>query len=205
MDTSVIQDGVLAGVYAFLFFLILRSSARPKLVLMLIACAFSTLYNISYEWAVQHRAINSIALFLRTLAAIEACWRCIEKRSDCKIAMAILFLVVTVRIFSPDFVSLGYLNTRSMVTVSVALVCLMFTACDMCGAFESARLYARHLMLQAIWMLIHSAFSLSVPIYNTSWTKRLAARWIYVAASVGIVLVYRHLITNQRVLPGELS
>lgn len=170
---------------------------RHRLFFMLVSCGFAVAFNFAYDLAITFRIVTSMALLFRVLAPIEACWRCIGRRYDCKMALGVLLVVLVTRIFSPDFISMGYLNTRSMVTVSVAIVCLMFSICSRCNMFESDNFYAKHLTIQTCWMVVHSIFSLVAPCYTSSWSKRSLFRWAYVACVVVITLLYQRILTNQ--------
>jgi len=195
METSV-QNGLAAAGYALLFLLLLRTPRRKDVPLLLIACAFSTIYNIAYDTAIHWRIITSIALFVRVLPPMEACWRCLGNRSDVKAALSVLMTILTVRAFGPDALTTGYLGTRTLLTATAALVCFCISIANACGVFSADRFAARNLVLQTAWMMLHSVFSFTSPWYNATWPRRALARWAFVILMFSIVLLYKRLISS---------
>lgn len=201
METS-IQNGALAAAYAVLFWLILRHPLRRDMWLFLIACGVATLYNIAYDCAIHFRVIMSIALFVRLLPPIEACWRRVGRRKDCKSALILLLGAVLCRLLLPP---VHYLAARVICTVGVTIVCIMVRFAGELHLFEMLAFWRRHLILQTAWMLLHSAFTLTAPWYNATWERRGVARWLYVIASLLIVLGYRRLLEKPPQAAEEIQ
>ena len=187
----------MAAGYALLFLLVLQSPHRKQLPCLLFACAFGFAYNVGYDTFLHHRWITSLALFVRLLPPVEACRLCLLGRRDAKAALAIFLCAITLKTFSPDAVAAGYLTTRCMVTVSVSIVCALVWICDYLSIFQPEPFFAKHLVLQTVWMALHSLFSATSGWYNQTWQRRGVARWIYVGCSLALVLAYRQLLTSK--------
>ena len=179
----------MAAGYAVLFLTLLRRKDFPA---FLIASGFAVLYNIPYDTVVRWRWAVALALLLRLLPPIEACWK--AGRKDTRVALSVLLAAVTWGCLNPYALAWGYLTVRTMVTTSIALVCGMTWTVE--AAEGRAGLNRSHLALQTVWTTLHAVFSMSAGWYNRTWERRGAARWLYVLASLGIILIYQRLLRN---------
>ncbi len=181
---TLVQNGLLAAGYSILAVWLLRDRLSGTLPFFFVGCCFAAAYNTFYDVAIEYRLVVSIALLVRILPPIESCWKVLHGRRDCQVALGGFFVVLFIRIASPEMITAGYLNTRLMVTASVMIICLMFSG------FASER-FSGHHQIQTIWMVFHLMMSISAPIYNSTWPRRMAARWIYVAATLCLMASYR--------------
>lgn len=195
META-IQNGAMAAGYAVLFLLLLRHPLRQSLWGFIFACGFATAYNIAYDTAIHFRVIVSLALFVRLLPPVEACWNVVVSRKDVRGALAFLLASVGLGTFSPTNLAFGYLTVRGIATTAVTLVCGLVLASNYFSPFGASIFALKHLKLQTAWMVFHSIFSLSSQWYNSTWSRRAIARWAYVLLALALVVAYRRILTS---------
>jgi hypothetical protein len=133
--------------------------------------AASALYNVIYGFTAYSTAASTAALCARLTVALEACWHATSDRVQ----------RVTVVLFSTGVVMLAfngssewhYLPTRHITTTGAAAMCFLF------GILPASELHVRHLRLTGSWLAAQAVMSWTLPIYNVSWERRIAARWLY--------------------------
>jgi hypothetical protein len=170
---------------------------RRYLRVFLIASAFAAIYNVTYEVSIRVPVVVSVALLIRILPPLEACWNLVAGWRW-RVALASLAASLTVAVTYPTALVWGYLYTRTGATVGVTLVCLLVTF----GA-RGPSILVQHLRLQTAWMAVHSSFSATSGWYNATWTRREFARWAYIVSAMVIVLIYRQVLTNRPARSGE--
>ena len=183
-------NGLMAAGYAFLFFLLYRHPLRKDLPFFLIACAFATFYNVAYDTGVYLRWLASLALLVRLLPPLEACWCVIENRRTFRVSFVLMTAALCVGIINPVVLGTGYLSVRTLATVSVTLACCAVAVMNWYAPMAKSRVLSVHLVLQALWMILHSAITLSFPLLTTQLRWDIC-RWAYVIGATGLVIAYR--------------
>jgi hypothetical protein len=185
---------MMAAGYALVFIAILHSPMRRFLRVFLVATAFAVLYNVTYEVSLRVPVVVSLALLVRLLPPLEACWNLVAGWRW-RVALAGLTASLTVAVTYPTALAWGYLYSRTGATVGVTLVCLLVAL-----SVRGSGLLVQHLRLQTLWMGLHSAFSASSGWYNATWPRREFARWAYIASALLLVLVYRRVLRSTNPL-----
>jgi hypothetical protein len=190
-----IQNATLAMVYASLFSLALNHKQRRSFLLLLVASAYFSSYNLLYDLAVQYRALTILALFVRILPPLEACWLIVGKRTEFRAALLLMLAVIARASLSPEFLAWGLLPLHHLVTVAVTTTCVFCWAFHWLHSFGTPRLFFGNLTLQTAWMLLNTASSLGYSWYSQTGPRYLAAAWIVVAVSILLLLGYRLLLS----------
>jgi hypothetical protein len=189
------QNGLMTAGYAIIFFAALDNKAiRGNLRFLIIGSAFAALYNLGYDWSIQHRLIASLALLFRVLPPLEAIWR-VEHRKYYNVAFGCLIASAVVAAFR---IEPSYMSIRNVASVSIALVSWGVWVLNLRRPVEI--LFSRNLLLQAAGMTLHAVFSVGARWYldprvatQVQWDRRNVARWTYVLLSLVIVIAYQHL------------
>jgi hypothetical protein len=190
------QNGLMAAGYCLLFFSILHHPLRRLMRVFLFATAFAALYNVTYEVSIRIPAIASLALIVRLLPPIEACWRVTGRRRDLHVALAGAAASIVLGAEREAWFSWGYLQVRDLLTAATAVICILFALTERFSTFGQPRVWRTHLSLQTVWAASHTLFSVTSGWYTATWPRRTAARWAYVVSAMGLVLIYRRFLTN---------
>lgn len=190
ISETAVQNGLMAAGYGLLFLTLLRSRWRSKLRILTWASLFTCVFNILYDSAIHFRWALSIALFVRLLPAIEACWLVVARRRDGRLAM-ITFIgsMIWCCTNASAISAYGYLTVRTIANILMATACTVLSIGNKHDRLEEGFL-SGNLWLQTIWMSIHAIFSLAAPYYNQTWARRGVARWLYIGAALGVIWGY---------------
>jgi hypothetical protein len=188
---------MMAAGYALIFIAILHCPMRRYLRVFLVATAFAALYNVTYEVSLRVPVVVSVALLVRLLPPLEACWNLVSGWRW-RICLAGLTASLTVAVTYPTALAWGYLYTRMGATIGITMVCLLVTF-----GVRGHGVLVQHLRLQTTWMGLHSVFSSTSEWYNSTWPRREFARWAYVVSAMVLVLIYRQVLTSPPAQSGD--
>ena len=177
-----LADAALTALYAALFFVSARSVRRTKLWALVIGAGVSCLYNVLYGITAYSATASTVALAARLAVGVEACARVATKRTE-RLALWILAAGSIEACMWPG-ATWHYMPARHISTTVAALACLLFYG------ISPSTVAGRHGRLAGAWLATQAVMSWSVPLYNTSWPRRIAARWLYVIAVAAIVAAW---------------
>ena len=177
-----LADAALTALYAALFFVSARSVRRTRLWALVIGAAVSALYNVLYGITAYSATASMVALAARLAVGVEACAHIATTRVQ-RLALWILAAGSIEACMWPG-ATWHYMPARHISTTVAALACLLFYG------ISPSTVAVRHGRLAGAWLAMQAVMSWSVPIYNTSWTRRIAARWLYVLAVAAIVAAW---------------
>lgn len=177
-----LADSALTALYAALFFVSAHSVRRTKLWALVIGAGASCLYNVLYGITAYSATASTVALAARLAVGVEACAHVATNRTE-RIALWMLTAGSIEACMWPG-AAWHYMPARHISTTVAALACLLFAGISPDTVSE------RHGRLAGAWLAMQSVMSWTVPIYNTSWPRRTAARWLYVLAVAAIVAAW---------------
>ena len=180
---SKLADAALTALYAALFFVSARSVRRTKLWALVIGAGVSCLYNVLYGITAYSATASTVALAARLAVGVEACAHIATTRVQW---LALWMLAAgSIEACMWPGASWKYLPARHIATTVAALACLLFSGISPPGSDAG-----RHGRLAGAWLAVQAVMSWTVPIYNMSWPRRIAARWLYVLAVAAIVAAW---------------
>jgi hypothetical protein len=206
MDQAAMQNMLMSVGYMVLFAIILRSPERNSFIIFASAVAFAIVYNAFYSTFTHHRIITSMALIIRLAVPLDALWRTAGKRREDRVALMFLGLSLLAGACHPGLKAWGYLEIRTLLTGSVALVCLMTCVEHYRRPFPTRQTYVTHLHLQTVWMTAHVVISAAGPWCLETWERWLLLRWAFIAVSIAVIHQYGFLFRrSNRVVRAGVS
>lgn len=170
-QAGTLADGLLTALYAALFLIALRSVSKTRLYWLLIGAAVSVGYNVAYSFTAYSVAASALALAARLAIGVESCARVATSRVQ-RLALWMLAAGSIEACLWPG-ATWHYLPSRHIATTVTAGACLLF------AWLPAQDLYVRHVRLTGAWLSAQAVMSWTLPLYNVSWERRIAARWLY--------------------------